>query len=69
MLFLGTESFPDEADYSRFLSAHGGSDNAFTADEDTNYFFRVAPESLRGALDRFSKFFSEPLLSADRSVV
>merc|ERR1711908_258934 len=42
---------------------HGGTSNAFTAMEDTNYYFQVTSEYLDGALDRFSKFFIEPLFA------
>ena len=35
MLFMGTEKYPDENEYSKFLAAHGGSSNAYTAAEDT----------------------------------
>ena len=55
MLFLGTERFPDENEYSKFLSQHGGSFNAFTSSDHTNYYFDVSPEHLHGALDRFSQ--------------
>jgi insulysin len=57
-----TEKFPDENEYSSYLSAHGGYDNAYTADEDTNYFFAVNADALDGALDRFAQFFIAPLL-------
>ena len=30
MLFMGSEAFPDENEYDAFLSAHGGSSNAYT---------------------------------------
>lgn len=61
MLFLGSKPFPDENEYSRFLSTHGGHSNAFTTATDTTYFFDVAPAHLGGALDRFSRFFIDPL--------
>ena len=32
MLFLGTESFPVENAYDKFLSQHGGDDNAYTGE-------------------------------------
>jgi len=60
MLFLGTEKFPDENEYSKFLSQHGGSFNAFTSSDHTNYYFDVSPDNLGGALDRFSQFFLTP---------
>ena len=30
MLFMGSQLFPDENEYDSYLSAHGGSSNAFT---------------------------------------
>ena len=35
MLFLGTEKYPDENDYSAYLNTNGGSSNAFTSAEET----------------------------------
>ncbi|KCV68489.1 hypothetical protein H696_04782 [Fonticula alba] len=64
MLFLGTEKFPDESAYSDYLAKHGGSSNAYTALEHTNYHLDVAPTHLEGAIDRFAQFFTSPLFSA-----
>ncbi|ETW01780.1 hypothetical protein H310_06363 [Aphanomyces invadans] len=63
MLFLGTEKFPDETSYKKFLSAHGGRSNASTSAVDTNYYFDVGPAHLHGALDRFAQFFISPLFT------
>ncbi|MGS2723662.1 insulinase family protein [Porticoccus sp. GXU_MW_L64] len=63
MLFLGTEKYPDSADYSEYLKAHGGSHNAYTAYEITNYHFSVDNSAFDGALDRFSQFFISPLFT------
>lgn len=52
MLFLGTQKYPKENEYSQFLSEHAGSSNAFTSGEHTNYYFDVSHEHLQGALDR-----------------
>jgi insulysin len=60
MLFLGTDLFPEAGEYQQYISASGGSHNAFTAPENTNYFFDVQPNALPGALDRFSRFFVAP---------
>ncbi|KAK9820983.1 hypothetical protein WJX81_000873 [Elliptochloris bilobata] len=65
MLFMGSEGFPDENEYDSYLTSHGGSANAFTEMEFTNYHFDVKPEALRGALERFSQFFIAPLCKAD----
>ena len=64
MLFLGTDQFPDVGEYQKFLSAHGGTFNAYTALEETNYFFSVLGEHFEPALARFSRFFVAPLIDA-----
>lgn len=61
LLFMGTEKYPVENEYSSFLSNHGGHSNAFTSGENTNYYFDVASEHIEGALDRFAQFFICPL--------
>ncbi|KJH53656.1 peptidase, M16 family [Dictyocaulus viviparus] len=60
MSFLGSDKYPSENDYSKFISAHGGSTNAYTATDHTNYHFDVKPDQLKGALDRFVQFFLAP---------
>ncbi|WP_373001831.1 insulinase family protein [Marinobacter sp.] len=65
MLFLGTEKYPDPGEYQQFIKSHGGQHNAFTAFQDTNYFFDVQPEFLEPALDRFAQQFSAPLFTAE----
>ena len=52
MLFLGTEKYPLENEYYKYLSEHGGSSNAHTSSEHTCYHFDIKPENLEGALDR-----------------
>lgn len=67
MLFLGTRRYPDEESYKRFLSENGGSGNAYTADENTNYHFGMVAKKgslkLKEALDRFAQFFIAPLFT------
>ncbi|NOQ63810.1 MAG: peptidase M16 [Methyloprofundus sp.] len=65
MLFLGTEKYPDPDEYQTFSAQHGGSRNAYTAKEHTNYFFDVENASLEPMLDRFSQFFTAPLFNAE----
>ena len=55
--------FPDENEYSQYLSLHGGSSNAYTDSDHTNFYFDVTPQHLAGALDRFSQFFLKPLFT------
>ncbi|PFH54234.1 hypothetical protein AMATHDRAFT_53111 [Amanita thiersii Skay4041] len=63
LLFMGTESFPGENDYTEFLAKNNGSSNAYTSTTNTNYYFTVATPALQGALERFSAFFHCPLFS------
>ena len=63
MCFLGTEKYPDEADFGKFLGSHGGSSNAYTDTEDTVYFFDCNENYLEPALDRFAQFFVNPLFT------
>lgn len=63
MLFLGTKRYPGEGDFERYIGANGGMNNAYTASEETCYFFDVAGEALPGALKRFGDFFTAPLFT------
>ncbi|MCY4046001.1 MAG: insulinase family protein [Cellvibrionales bacterium] len=61
MLFLGTKKYPDAAEFAAFIDKHGGSNNAFTTTEHTNYHFTVNGDVAAEALDRFAQFFIAPL--------
>jgi secreted Zn-dependent insulinase-like peptidase len=65
MLFLGTEGFPEPTGYQDFIAAHGGNHNAWTGTEYSNYYFSITPEQFAAALDRFSRFFYQPLFDPD----
>lgn len=65
MLFLGTEKYPDAGEYQAFISSHGGTHNAYTSFEHTNYFFDVGAEHLEEGLDRFAQFFIAPLFNPE----
>ena len=64
MLFLGTDKYPDAAEYERYITEHGGSRNAYTSVEHTNYFLDVNAPYLPEALDRFAQFFIAPRFDA-----
>ena len=64
LLFLGTERFPDESDYKKYLAAHSGSSNASTSASQTTFHFDVAPDALDGAVERHAQFFTKPLFDA-----
>ncbi|GGO82751.1 peptidase M16 [Marinobacterium nitratireducens] len=61
MLFLGTEKYPEAGAYQAFIRANGGSHNAYTSYDNTNYFFDVSADQLEPTLDRFAQFFIAPL--------
>ncbi|GAA6026838.1 hypothetical protein JCM8097_005898 [Rhodosporidiobolus ruineniae] len=61
LMFMGTEKYPAENDYTEFLTQHSGSSNAFTGMDQTCYYFDVSPTALDPALDRFAQFFISPL--------
>ena len=65
MLFLGTAKYPQAGEYKDFISRHGGGENAYTAFDETNYFFDVAAAQLEPALDRFAQFFIAPLFNQE----
>lgn len=63
MLFLGTSKYPDENGYNKFISEHGGTNNAWTSTHETVYIFEIGTDYLKEALDRFAQFFIAPLFS------
>uniref|UniRef100_A0A5B7AKQ5 Putative Insulinase (Peptidase family M16) family protein isoform 1 n=1 Tax=Davidia involucrata TaxID=16924 RepID=A0A5B7AKQ5_DAVIN len=68
MLFYASEKYPLEDSYSKYITEHGGSTNAFTAPEHTNYYFDVNTDCFEEALDRFAQFFIKPLMSPDATM-
>mmetsp|Transcript_29851 Transcript_29851/g.97207 ORF Transcript_29851/g.97207 Transcript_29851/m.97207 type:complete len:1027 (-) Transcript_29851:78-3158(-) len=71
MVFMGSEAFPTENEYDKYLTQNGGSCNAYTEMEFTLYHFDVMPSAFRGALERFASQFVAPLCLAstiDREV-
>jgi secreted Zn-dependent insulinase-like peptidase len=65
LLFMGSSAFPVENAYDSFLAAHGGSSNAFTDSECTNYQAECVNTraAVCGTLDRLSAFFVAPTFS------
>lgn len=65
MLFMGTHTYPEERSYWQYIRDHGGLANAFTASDRTVYYFTINNDWFEGAVDRFSHFFIDPLLSTN----
>ncbi|KAF6158546.1 hypothetical protein GIB67_040060 [Kingdonia uniflora] len=68
MLFYASEKYPLEDSYSKYIIEHGGSTNAFTSSEHTNYYFDINVDAFEEALDRFAQFFIKPLMSPDATM-
>lgn len=62
MLFMGSESFPEPDGYMNFAAENGGSSNAYTSSEITNYMITIENTAFPEALHRLSEFFSAPIL-------
>ena len=65
MLFIGTAKYPEVDTFQKYITANGGSSNAYTALDHTNYFFDIKNSALDEGIDRFAHFFIDPLLSAE----
>jgi protease-3 len=62
MLFMGSAQYPDPDGFMAFTAEHGGMSNAYTGLDITNYMMTVENNAFPEALDRFSSFFTDPLL-------
>jgi insulysin len=65
MLFIGTGKYPEVDTFQQFITGNGGSSNAYTALDHTNYFFDIQNSGFPEGLDRFAHFFIDPLLSPE----
>ncbi|HEX2579029.1 MAG TPA: insulinase family protein [Rhabdochlamydiaceae bacterium] len=63
MLFMGTAAYPKENEYMQYINDNGGQPNAYTAPDRTVYTFSINNDAYKGALDRFSHFFVDPLFN------
>jgi insulysin len=63
LLFMGSKAYPIESDYQEYILDRGGNFNAMTFHDRTLYAFSIQESGFEGALDRFSHFFIDPLLS------
>lgn len=63
MLFLGSKEYPGEDDFTKLLSKYSGSDNAYTAAENTNFHFSCQNDGFHDVLKVWAAFFKSPLLT------
>jgi insulysin len=62
-LFLGTEKYPEESGFSKFIDQNNGLTNAYTTYAQTAYVFEVDNQAFKEGLDRFAQFFIHPLFN------
>jgi insulysin len=65
MLFNGTERFPEENQFSKYVTEQNGYSNAYTANDHTCYYFEVANNKILESLDMFGEFFINPSLKSE----
>ena len=51
MLFMGSEKYPNEKEYSEFIKHNAGGDNAWTSGSNTNYYLYIDRNHFEKALD------------------
>ena len=64
MLFLGSSKYPDHSIFGNIVARGGGFDNAFTSNDETNYYFVSGNNEFEEALEIFSWFFKDPVLDS-----
>ncbi|CAK9031423.1 A-factor-processing enzyme (Insulin-degrading enzyme homolog) [Durusdinium trenchii] len=63
-MFLGSKGFPQRSGFDAWLAQHGGSSNAYTAEEQTVYYASVNSKALEECLERYADIFEAPLFNA-----
>ncbi|TBU47821.1 LuxS/MPP-like metallohydrolase [Dichomitus squalens] len=63
MIMKGSEPYPDEGDFTSFITANGGAKNGVTGPMSTHYYFSLNPTQLEGGLSRLAAFFYAPLFT------
>lgn len=64
-VFLGSHKYPVENAFKDLLSKNGGSSNGGTGMEYTSYQFQVNQAEFSPALERWSRFFIDPLFTTE----
>lgn len=63
LFFLGSKTYPEAGSFQQFVNRHGGSQNAYTSTEISNYYFDIDTDYLPEALTHFADLFIAPLLA------
>lgn len=65
MLFMGTAKYPQVNHFMSFLNTIGGSTNAYTTGDITNYYFDCPSNKFKQGINIFGQFFIAPLFAPD----
>ena len=65
LVFLKSEKYSELNAFSKMITSHSGKSNAFTKADSTNFFFRMASLEYEEALNRFSRFFIDPVFTEE----
>jgi len=65
MVFLGSKKYPEEDSFSKELAMYGGSNNAYTASDQTVYYAEVGNEGVEKTFDIFAHFFIDPTFASN----
>lgn len=63
LLFMGSKKFPRKSDFFKYISDRRGRLQGTTFPTTTLYGFSIGHEGFEGGLDRFSRFFIDPLFA------
>ncbi len=62
LLFMGSEKYPKQNDYTSYIQTCGGIYNAFTADNMTVYYLELDTSFFKKGVEMLSWFFRKPIL-------
>jgi insulysin len=62
LLFMGSEKYPEQNEYTSYIQTCGGSFNAFTADYMTLYYLELDTSFFKKGVEMLSWFFKKPIL-------
>ncbi|EGR28234.1 insulin-degrading enzyme, putative [Ichthyophthirius multifiliis] len=65
MIFLKCEKYPEKGYLDQILSKNGGYSNAYTEDDNTNFYYKTQTKSLEETLDIFANMFISPIFDED----
>lgn len=65
MVFMKSDKYQELDGFQKYVSAFGGSTNAFTQSEATTYYFEITSGGFQEALDRFAQFFISPIFTEE----